>query len=116
LVKALLAAAGMWTVRWCAKNWELFLLRILPLAGVVSAGVDVANHQAVVLNALVLTLCAAFFVTLRQLPAAHQEAKSSLETVGRGMSTGAIFFAGSSADSTLCDGTQKTSDSTLRER
>ena len=91
-MKALLAAAGMWTVRWCAKNWELFLLRILPLAGVVSAGVDVANHQAVVLNALVLTLCAAFFVTLRQLPAAHQEAKSSLETVGRSMSTVGHFL------------------------
>lgn len=38
LVKALLAAASMWTVRWCARNWDLFLLRVLPLAGVVSGG------------------------------------------------------------------------------
>ena len=92
LVKVLLTAAAMWTVRWCAKNWDLFLRRILPLAGVVSAGFDIAHHRAVVLNALGLTLCAAFFVTLRQLPAAHQEAKSSLEAVGHAISAAGQFL------------------------
>jgi hypothetical protein len=82
LVKALLPAAGAWTVRWCAQNWDLFLLRILPLAGVVSGGVEIAYHRAVVLNAFVLALCAALFLTLRQFPAAHQEAKSNLDAVG----------------------------------
>ena len=66
LVKALPTSAAVRSVHWCAKNWDLFLLRILPLAGVVSAGVGIAHHRAVVLNALVLNLCAAFFVTLRQ--------------------------------------------------
>jgi hypothetical protein len=92
LAKALFAAAAIWTDRWCAKNWELFLLRILPLAGVVSAGVDIAHHRDVVLNALVLTLCAAFFLALRQLPAAHQQAKSNLEAVGHALSAVGQFL------------------------
>ena len=45
-LKALLTAAVFWIGRWCAKNWELFLLRILPLAGVVGASIDIARHQS----------------------------------------------------------------------
>lgn len=82
LVKVVLTTAAIWTVRWCAKNWDLFLLRILPLAGVASAGIDLSHRRAVVLNALVIALCAAFFLILRQFPEAHQEAKSNLEAVG----------------------------------
>src|ERR1700722_6775984 len=92
LIKALLAAAAMWTVRWCAKNWDLFPLKILPLAGVVSGGFDIARHRAVVLNALVITLCAAYFLTLRQLLATHQEAKASLEALGHAFSAVGRFL------------------------
>lgn len=56
------------------------------VAGVVSAGIDIAHHRAVVLNALALILCGDFFVTLGPLSAPHQEAKSCLEAVGHAMS------------------------------
>ena len=87
-----MGAAAVWTIRWCGKNWELFLLRILPLAGIVSGGVDIAHHRAVVLSALVVALCAAFYLTLRQLPAAHQQAKSNLEAMGHALLAAGQFL------------------------
>jgi hypothetical protein len=82
LLKALLTAAVVWIGRWCAKNWELFLLRILPLAGVASAIIDIARDQAVTFNGVALAICAGFFLGLRQVPALHQQAKANLEAVG----------------------------------
>jgi hypothetical protein len=82
LVKALLTAGLVLIGRWCVKNWELFLLRILPLAGAFFACADIAHQKAVTANAIALALFVAFFLVLRQFSALHQQAKANLESLG----------------------------------
>jgi len=73
----------MWMGRWCIRNWELFLLRIFPLLGVVFALLGIAQNRLVSFNAVAVIACAVFFLSLRLIPAVHCEAKANLTAMGQ---------------------------------
>lgn len=83
LVKSVLLLAVSRLARWCIQNWELSLLRLLPPAAATCAILDVAQHRFVLVSWFALGLDATFFVLVRQFPSVHEQAKETLEEVGR---------------------------------